>query len=68
MIVINPKQSIVAREKNLEEQDKDYEPITDAEYKDAETFDATFGDKYNENFLKDLAKIKNVQFFSRKVC
>ena len=60
LIVINPNNpSEVAREKNLEEQDKDYETkLTDAEYKDAETFDATFGDKYNENFLKDLAKNK----------
>ena len=60
LIVINPNNpSEVAREKNLEEQEKDYETkLTDAEYKDAETFDATFGDKYNENFLKDLAKNK----------
>ena len=32
--------------------------LNDSEYKDAEQYDAQFGDKYNENFLKDLAKNK----------
>jgi hypothetical protein len=60
LIVINPNNpSEVAREKNLEEQDKDYETkLTDAEYKDAKEYEAEFGDKYNENLLKDLAKNK----------
>ena len=54
---MNPSE--IAREKNLEEQDKEYETkLNDSEYKDAEQYDAQFGDKYNENFLKDLAKNK----------
>ncbi len=60
LIVMNPMNpSEIAREKNLEEQDKEYETkLNDSEYKDAEQYDAQFGDKYNENFLKDLAKNK----------
>ena len=50
----------VAREKNLEEQDKDYVTKLGSEIKDDMEIKAEehFGDKYNENFLKDLANNK----------
>jgi F0F1-type ATP synthase delta subunit len=61
LIVMNPNDpNEVSREKNLEEQDKDYETKLGSEIKDDMEIKAEehFGDKYNENFLKDLAKNK----------
>lgn len=61
LIVMNPSDpNEVSREKNLEEQDKDYETKLGSEIKDDMEIKAEehFGDKYNENFLKDLANNK----------
>lgn len=47
----------IAREEAIKEQDDEYEAkLDDAEYKDADNIKADdhFGDKYNENMLKDL--------------
>ena len=61
LVVMNPDNpNEVAREKNLEEQDKDYVTKLGSEIKDDMEIKAEehFGDKYNATFLKDLANNK----------
>ena len=57
--------SEIAREKNLEEQGKDYETkLLNPELTDDVKAEEHFGDKYNENLLKDLANNKETPEYS----
>ena len=66
LIVMNPNDpNEIAREKNLEEQGKEYETrLLNPELKDDTKAEEHFGDKYNENLLKDLAKNKETPEYS----
>ena len=66
LIVMNPSDpNEIAREKNLEEQGKDYETkLLNPELTDDVKADEHFGDKYNENLLKDLANNKETPEYS----
>ncbi|MBL18205.1 MAG: hypothetical protein CMC82_00025 [Flavobacteriaceae bacterium] len=66
LIVMNPNDpNEIAREQNLEEQGKDYETrLLNPELKDDVKAEEHFGDKYNENLLKDLAKNKETPEYS----
>ena len=68
LIVLNPNDpGEIAREQNLEEQGKEYETrLLNPELTNKEEIkaDEHFGDKYNENLLKDLANNKETPEYS----
>tara|TARA_B100000886_G_scaffold339556_1_gene305393 strand:+ start:570 stop:1157 length:588 start_codon:yes stop_codon:yes gene_type:complete len=68
LIVLNPNDpGEIAREQNLEEQGKEYETrLLNPELTNKEEIKADdhFGDKYNENLLKDLASNKETPEYS----
>ena len=56
LVVINAEHpEEIAREEAANTKEKEYEPLLDSEYEDSKD-DPTFGDKYNENMLKELER------------
>jgi hypothetical protein len=56
LVVINAEHpEEIAREEAANAKEKEYEPLLDSDYEDSKD-DPTFGDKYNENMLKELER------------